>query len=147
MVVQTFAFIVGLFFVLARFRFFYDPSKSPSLRWFNRLRYQSLYNKIHSCGWTHRTALWTWYTAVVEVLGGLSLMLNIGRSISGPLLLGLLLVASKCTYRTKCLEQCPVDKIDWLCAYLWRVEGLYIAMLAVVVVEDWGYILIPSANF
>lgn len=132
------AFIVGLFFVLARFRFFFDPSKPAGARFFNKQRYDSLHSKIASCGWTKGTTFWTWYTAIVEVGAGLGLMFNIARPLSGLLMMGILLVATCCTCRTKVCEQKPVDKADVICAYLWRVEGLYIAMLAVVLWNDLG---------
>ncbi len=135
------ALLVGLFFVLARFRFFWDPSKCPGDRLFNKARYDSLHTKIASCGWRKHTTFWTWYTAVVEVLAGFGLMLNVGRPLAGALMMGVLLVATTCTCKSKVCEQKPVDKADVVCAYLWRVEGLYIAMLAVVLWEDWKWVL------
>jgi hypothetical protein len=134
--IDAIALVTGSFFVLARFRFFYDPSKPPGDRVLNRDRHKSLINKMGFCGFCNGAKAWAWYVALVEVLGGLALVTNTFRLLGALLLLGLMIPATMCTARIKCVEQNPVDWIDWGCAYLWRVEGLYIVMLGAILWHD-----------
>jgi uncharacterized membrane protein YphA (DoxX/SURF4 family) len=119
---------LGLFFVLARFRSFYDPSKPPGCRVFNTDRFGSLQRKLCSCGFSSRLLFWTWVTALVEVAGGLALMAGLLTTMAALGLLILTVRASMCTAWAKISEQNPVDSIDCVACYLWRVEGVYIAL-------------------
>lgn len=119
---------LGSFFVLARFRSFYDPSKPEGCRVFNGDRFSSLQRKLCSCGFKRQLTVWTWITAAVEVLGGLGLVAGL---LTVPAALGLLVLtlrASMCTAWAKISEQNPVDTLDCVACYLWRVEGIYIAL-------------------
>lgn len=142
---------LGLFYFLARFRFFYDPSKpgtiyrpemyyqysvQSSQRWFNSDRLASLTRKMQHCGWNWRG--WAWVVALIEVVGGLMLMAGIFSAFAAFGLLVLTLFATRCTWRTKVYEQNPVDCLDICSCYLWRVEGLYIVMAAIVVLAGPG---------
>ena len=145
-------FLLGAFFVLARFRFFYDPSKTkgfwtadhftlkwvPNQRWLNKDRFASLEHKMQYCGLKKYSAFWAWAVAVIEVGGGLLLILGYLTAFAGFGLLVLTVRATMCTAKMKVFEQNPVDKIDICACYLWRVEGLYIAMALVAVVAGPG---------
>jgi len=118
--------VLGGFYVLARFRFFYDPSLRPA--WCNHLRHDSLTNKMARCGWRSMTYFWACVVAAVEVAAGLAV---IAGFLTMPAAFGLLIVtviATICTARDKVMEQNPVDALDCVACYFWRVEGLYIAM-------------------
>jgi uncharacterized membrane protein YphA (DoxX/SURF4 family) len=146
--------ILGGFFILARFRFFYDPSKpgregvwgydlhwrfittTPSQRWFNADRRKSLHNKLSYCGFKHPA--WVWVVAITEVGAGILLISGLFTALAGLCLLVLTLRASVCTARTKVFEQNPCDPLDVCACYLWRVEGLYIVMSAVCVLAGPG---------
>jgi uncharacterized membrane protein YphA (DoxX/SURF4 family) len=123
--------LLGGFFVLARFRFFYDPSKSPNC-WCNGTRRESLTHKMAYCGLKNRPQAWAWFTASAEVLGGLALIAGLFTYAAAIGILLLLLVATHCTARTKVAEQNPVDKLDCVACYLWRVEGLYIGLAVLI---------------
>lgn len=140
-------FTLGAFFILARFRFFYDPSKPTwsgtntrlgNQRWFNRERHTSLVNKMKHCGFCRAPVVWAWAAALIEVGGGLMLVLGILPVFAALGLLVLTLFATRCTWRTKVFEQNPVDTIDCAACYLWRVEGLYIMMALVVILAGPG---------
>lgn len=118
--------VLGGFYVLARFRFFWDPSRSPSIC--NPQRHESLIRKMQHCGWCSMPYFWACFVAGAEVLGGAALVLGF---LTVPAAIGLLLVttvATYCTARDKVMEQHPVDLVDCVSCYLWRVEGLYIAL-------------------
>lgn len=136
--INVLAATVGAFFVLARFRFFYDPSKPKGTRWLNADRNASLTAKMAHCGLTRGPKFWAWVTSCVEVFGGLALITGVGRWVAAPAILFLLIIATKCTAKAKVCEQHPVDCVDVVCAYLWRVEGLYILMTALVVWYETG---------
>lgn len=142
-------FTLGAFFILARFRFFYDPSKPgasrtfgegyrASQRWFNQARRDSLTNKMKHCGFCRLPLVWAWAAALIEVGGGIMLVLGILPVLAALGLLVLTLFATRCTWRTKVFEQNPVDTIDCAACYLWRVEGLYIMMALVVILAGPG---------
>jgi uncharacterized membrane protein YphA (DoxX/SURF4 family) len=123
--------VLGTFYVLARFRFFYDPARSP--RFCNPERHQSLTNKVKHCGWYSMPYFWAWFVAAAEVLGGLALIVGL---LTVPAAAGLLIVtlfATYCTARDKVMEQHPVDALDCVGCYLWRVEGIYIAIALAIV--------------
>jgi len=123
---------IGLFYVLARFRSFYDPSQPKGCRLFNSSRFSSLQRKLCSCGFERGVSFWTWTVAVVEVGGGLALVAGLLTTLAAFALLVLTVRASMCTAWLKISEQNPVDKIDCLACYLWRVEGLYAALALLV---------------
>lgn len=140
--------LLGVFFVLARFRFFWDPSKPAGYRWCNIDRQFSFVKKLHYCGCAKRPTVWAWTAAVAEVLAGLGLIVGLLTWVSALGLLIVLLVASRCTWRQKVYEQHPVDSADVVCAYLWRVEGLYIGLAIMIILAGPGkysldYLLFP----
>lgn len=124
---------LGAFFILARFRSFYDPSKEPGCRVFNGERFGSLRSKLCKCGFKHSLAFWTWVTATVEVAGGAALVLGLFTTLAALALLALTLRATMCTALDKIAEQNPVDRLDCVACYLWRVEGIYIALAALII--------------
>jgi uncharacterized membrane protein YphA (DoxX/SURF4 family) len=83
-------------------------------------------------------AFWTWVTAIVEVGGGLALIVGLLTTIAASGLLILTLRATMCTAWAKIREQNPVDSIDCVACYLWRVEGIYIALSALIVLMGPG---------
>lgn len=138
-------FILGGFFILARFRFFYDPSRRNVWQvppnqvgpWFNHARHTHLRDKLHACGFGCSWGLTTW-VAFVEVFGGLAIVFGF---LSIPATLGVLVLltfATFCTAKAKVLEQNPVDPIDCLSCYLWRVEGIYITIAIVLLMMGPG---------
>lgn len=131
--------LLGVFFILARFRFFYDPSAMLGWRWCNPARQSSFTRKMHHCGCSdERSRLWAWTAAVIEVAAGAGLVLGLLTWLSALGLLVVLLVATRCTWRQKVYEQHPVDKADVVCAYLWRVEGLYIGLAVMILLAGPG---------
>lgn len=124
---------LGLFFVLARFRSFYDPSKPEGCRVFNADRFGSLRRKLCVCGFKNGLTFWTWTTALVEVGGGLALIAGLLTTVAAFGLLVLTLRATMCTAWAKIAEQNPVDRLDCVACYLWRVEGVYIALAGFII--------------
>ncbi len=141
---------LGLFFVLARFRFFYDPARGGTLPpvanpfipaaqrvlwnhrlWFNPRRLASLTRKMCSCGWTRGPALWAWFAAFVEVFAGLGLIFGLFSQLSALGLFAVTAAATVCTAREKVAKQSPIDRIDCVGCYLWCAEPLYIVMALV----------------
>ena len=117
---------LGLFFVLARFRWAFDPSR-PEDPWFNQLRREHLSWKLCTCGYSKRLVL-SCFVACVEISAGIGVVMGLLTVLSAFGLLSILLPATFCTAKTKVLEQHPVDAVDCVSCYLWRVEGVYIAI-------------------
>jgi uncharacterized membrane protein YphA (DoxX/SURF4 family) len=139
--------ILGLFFVLARFRFFYDPIKPKGQRVFCPQRLTSLTNKMTHCGvkrWPFQIAV---AVAVIEVLAGIALIFGFLSVLSAFGLLVILLYATKCTCREKIAKQNPVDGIDHLCCYLWAPEPLYIGMCLVIILAGPGMYSLDALIF
>jgi uncharacterized membrane protein YphA (DoxX/SURF4 family) len=118
--------VLGSFFVLARFRFFYDPSKPYGAQWLNRERVSHLSAKLRSCGYCNSCL--ACFVACVEVGGGFALIFGLLTMLATIGLLVVLILATLCTAQTKVGEQCPVDGLDCCSCYLWRVEGVYIVI-------------------
>lgn len=119
--------ILGWFFILARFRWFFDPSR-PDNPLLNVKRHGHLVQKLCSCGYGYHPGL-TAFVACVEVLAGGAVVIGLLTNLALLGLLGVLLCATFCTGKVKVLEQQPVDCIDCVSCYLWRVEGVYIAIV------------------
>lgn len=137
---------LGGFYVLARFRFFFDPSR-PGAMFCNADRHQSLTNKMQHCGWCNMPRLWAWTVASIEVSAGLALIFGL---LTIPAAFGLLAItigATLCTAKQKVMEQHPVDCIDCVSCYLWRVEGLYIAMAVAILLAGPGRYSLDFALF
>lgn len=129
---------LGTFYVLARFRFFYDPSKPAGEQCLCPTRLQSLTRKMGHCGFSRRPVFYAWFAALVEVLAGLALIVGL---LSVPAAFGLLVVtmfATRCTAREKVMRQNPVDRIDVCASYLWLAEPLYIMMAVVTLLAGPG---------
>jgi uncharacterized membrane protein YphA (DoxX/SURF4 family) len=118
--------LLGTFFILARFRWFYDPSR-PDDPWFNALRHKHLRWKLCSCGYYDHPLL-VGFVACVEVSAGFAVVFGLLTMLATLGLLAVLLFATFCTAKEKVCEQKPVDCIDCVSCYLWRVEGVYITI-------------------
>lgn len=119
--------VLGLFFVLARFRWFYSPDH-PEQPWFNFTRHKSLRDKMVHCGITHNPSCWACCVAWIEVLAGLALIVGLLTPLAGLGLLILCIRATMCTAREKTMRQNPVDRVDVVSCYLWTPEPMYIVM-------------------
>lgn len=128
--------IVGVFFVLARFRWFYDPTRTPA--WFNPERRKHLVWKLCACGYGTHPILAAG-VALVEVTAGLGLIVGLLVQPAAAALFATLLFATLCTAREKVLEQNPVDKVDCVSCYLWRVEGPYLLLCLGLALVGGGY--------
>jgi uncharacterized membrane protein YphA (DoxX/SURF4 family) len=141
---------LGLFFVLARFRFFYDPQRGGSLQyvngqhpddeptsntrlWFNPRRLANLTRKMCHCGWRKGAAFWAWFAAIVEVFAGLALIVGLLSALAALGLFAVTAAATICTAKEKVAKQHPVDKIDCIGCYLWCAEPLYIVMALITI--------------
>lgn len=130
---------LGAFFVLARFRYFFDPSKENGM-FFNTDRRTSLRNKMCKCGYAGSPSFFAWFTASVEVFAGLGVLFGLLTVVSAFGLAVITLCGTLCTAPIKVREQNPVDKLDCVSCYLWRVEGLYILFAIVVLLLGPGQI-------
>lgn len=119
---------LGGFFLLARFRWLYDPSR-PEDPWLNDARHKHLTWKMCHCHYGSNPYL-SGTVAVLELLTGAALVVGLLTQLASLGLLAILAFATACTAREKVMEQSPVDAIDVVSCYLWRVEGLYILLAA-----------------
>lgn len=117
---------LGLFFFLARFRWLYDPSR-PDQPWLNTARHKHFAERLCTCGYGMHPVLDD-FVACVEILGGLGLVFGFLTQLSGLGLACVLTVATFCTAKDKVMAQGPVDWIDCVSDYLWRVEFMYLLL-------------------
>lgn len=130
-------FLMGLFFVVYRFRWVFDPSLPVGQRWFSKQRRFRLINRLCTCGYSRNPVL-SGTVAIVEILAGLGLMAGL---LAVPSAIGILLVmifANCCTPREEIPAMHPVDKIDVVACYLRLVEPLYLMMAVVVILVGPG---------
>lgn len=118
--------VLGVFFILARFRWFYDPSR-PLQPLLNPLRHKHMVERLCTCGYGSHPLL-SGMVACVEVSAGIGLVVGFLTMLAALGLLGVLVFATFCTARQKIAEQSPVDCVDCVSCYLWRVEGVYIGV-------------------
>lgn len=118
--------LVGTFFILARFRWVYDPMYQKP--WFNPTRQQSLVNKLNHCGFQNAT-FWAPFVAYGELLAAIGLIVGLLTPLAALGLLVILVYATKCTAMEKTMKQNPIDKIDVVSCYLWNPEPIYIALV------------------
>jgi putative oxidoreductase len=97
----------------------------------------SFFSKMAYCR-CNKPVFWGWAAAAAEVAAGIGLVLGLLTWLSALGLLAVLLVATRCTWRQKVYEQHPVDRADIVCAYLWRVEGLYIGLALMILLAGPG---------
>lgn len=134
--------LVGTFFVIYRFRWIYDPTKSTS-PWLNSLRHMNLEKKLCSCGWGMHPTL-AGFVALVEITAGLGMISGTLTHLSALGLLAILVVANTCTAKHKIEIQNngkgPEDGIDVVSCYLWTVEPTYMVMAFVVLLLGPGVV-------
>src|ERR1700692_2305274 len=128
--------MLGVFFVLARFRWLYDPSR-PLSPWLNAGRHEHLRNKLCYCGYGSHPLLVA-FVAVTEISAGCAIIVGLLTELALMGLMSVLLFATWCTAKEKVCAQNPVDKVDYVSCYLWRVEGVYIAICGVLLLNGPG---------
>jgi uncharacterized membrane protein YphA (DoxX/SURF4 family) len=132
--------LLGAFFVLARFRFFYDPTPPDGGRhWFNPWRHSHLAAKMEHCGFTKHPVAAARFAAFVEVFAGLGVFFGLLTTLSAFGLLTITAIGTRCTARDKILKQNPCDDIQWCEDYLWLPEPLYIGLALVVLMGGAGH--------
>lgn len=136
LVLLTGRFLLGGFFVLDRFRWFFDPEDTPDAtkhaRYFlNKARREHLREKIEQVTGL-KSVWWSTLIACVEFFGGLGIIFGFLTPLAALGLLSVLTVASHGTFHDKVIvKQQPIDKIDVVSCYLWLVEPLYMWFAAV----------------
>ena len=128
----TFAirFVVGWFFLLYRFRWFYDPTQAQP--WISIYRQAKLRRRMRTCGYSTHPAMCA-FIAAAEMAGGIALVVGFLTRPAAFGILIILLFATFCTARENTIVQKPVDSIDVVSCYLRTIEPLYILLLAVLV--------------
>jgi uncharacterized membrane protein YphA (DoxX/SURF4 family) len=131
--------ILGGFFVLDRFRWFWDPEHTASQRYLlNKARREHLRAKIEQVTGL-RSVGWSVVVAVVEFVGGLGILFGFLAPVAAAGILIVLVIASHGTFHEKVIvKQQPEDGIDVISCYFWTVEPLYIWMAAMIVVLGAG---------
>lgn len=129
-------FILGLFFVIYRFRWIYDPS-DKECSWFSPRRRYRLMNRLCTCGYTDNAVL-AGTVAMVEILAGLALMAGFLTIPAAGGIIAVMIFANCCTPKEEIPLMNPVDKIDWVACYLRLVEPLYLFMALLVVLMGPG---------
>lgn len=119
--------VMGAFFMLYRFRWFWDPSQPDP--WFSHYRKERLASTLRECGYPPQLAP---IVAVGEVLAGLGLILGLLTLPSALAIIVIMIFANKCTPRAEIRQMKPVDCVDWFACYLRLVEPLYLSMAFVV---------------
>lgn len=122
--------VLGWFFVLARFRYVYDPSR-PEDAWFNAGRHANFKKKLGICGWPESTPL-AHFVAIAEILGGVALIIGFLTPIAALGLLIISLFALKCSWRDKTYKQNPVDGIHVAECFLWTPEPHYVVLATII---------------
>lgn len=135
--------LLGVFFVLARFRWLYDPSR-PDSPWLNAGRHEHLRWKLCYCGYGQHPLLVA-FVACVEISAGCAIVLGLLTELALMGLMSILLFATWCTAKEKVCAQNPVDTIDYVSCYLWRVEGVYIGICAVLLLNGPGFFSLDHA--
>jgi uncharacterized membrane protein YphA (DoxX/SURF4 family) len=128
--------ILGTFFILARFRWLYDPSR-PQQPWLNAGRHEHFIKRLCTCGYGGHPYLCA-FVAMTEILAGGAIIVGLLTELALMGLMSVLLFATWCTAWEKICAQNPVDKVDCISCYLWRVEGVYIAICAVLLLNGPG---------
>lgn len=118
----TMRLLVGGFFLLYRFRWFYEPSTAT---WFCPSRRAKLENAVEDCGFPPWTAS---YVAVLEVLCGLGLVTGF-FTLGSAMILGVIMIyGQRCVVLPGVLKMRPVDTLDAMRCWLMWPEPLYLVM-------------------
>lgn len=140
--------LLGLFFVLARFRFFFDPTPPDGGRhWLNPWRHAHLAAKMEHCGFNKHPTWAAWFAGIVEVFAGLGVFFGLLTTLSAVGLLAITITGTRCTARDKILKQNPCDDIQWCEDYLWLPEPLYIGLALVVLLGGAGAYSLDAVIF
>jgi uncharacterized membrane protein YphA (DoxX/SURF4 family) len=127
--------LLGSFFVLARFRWFYDPSRPE--HFLNHARHTHLSEKLQTCGFGNHPAVAA-LVAAIEVGAGLFLIVGLFTSLAALGLIAILLGAVACSTKAKTMKQDPVDGIQVAEDVLWTVEPLYLLIAGALLVAGGG---------
>lgn len=133
----TFAmrFVVGAFFILYRFRWFYDPTQPDPL--LSLYRQAKLRRRLRTCGYSTSRAMCA-FISIAEMAGGIALIVGFLTRPAAAGILVILLFATYCTAWENTVVQKPVDRVDVVSCYLRTIEPLYILLLAVIVLLGAG---------
>lgn len=129
---------LGLFFVLARFRYFYDPALPAGERVLSKFRSDRLAHKMEYCGLTSRPHEWAAFVAIIEVAAGLACIAGLLTQLAALGLLAITVRATCCTGKEKTMRQEPIDRVDVASCYLWCPEPVYAVLALIVMVLGAG---------
>lgn len=129
-------FTMGLFFVVYRFRWVWDPSDCTK-QWCPPARRDRLIKRLEDCGYGYHPIL-AGSVAVIEILAGLGLMAGLLTIPSAVGIFVIMLFANCCTPREEIPLMRPVDKVDVVRCYLHLAEPLYAVMALSVVLMGPG---------
>lgn len=136
--------LLGAFFVLARFRWFYDPSRPE--HFLNHARHTHLSEKLATCGFGNHPTVAA-LVATIEVGAGLFLIVGLLTSLAAFGLIAILLGACACSTREKTMRQQPVDGVQVAEDVLWTVEPLYLLLAVALFLAGGGAISLDAFLF
>lgn len=117
--------ILGTFFLLARFRVVYDPSR-PMEGWFPQSRINHLKLKV---GGICHYPFPPWYIlAGTELIGGMAVIVGCNTVMAAFGLACVTFFGTLCTWRDRVCKQVPADNIDKISCYLWLPEPIYLLL-------------------
>lgn len=119
--------VVGGFFILARFRWVYDPSRPQGSRLLCRIRQFTLRKRLATCGYSGHPFLAA-MVAVTEILAGAFIVLGFLTVPSAAALVIVMCFATRCTAKDEVTAMNPVDRVDVLSKYLFLCEPLYLLL-------------------
>lgn len=127
--------VVGVFFILYRFRWFYDPTQPDPV--LSLYRQAKLRRRLRTCGYSTHPAMCA-FVSLAEMAGGIALLVGFLTRTAAAGILVILLFATFCTAWENTVVQKPVDRVDVVSCYLRTIEPLYILLLAVIVLLGAG---------
>jgi uncharacterized membrane protein YphA (DoxX/SURF4 family) len=127
--------LLGIFFVIARYRWLYDPNGTPRL--LNGQRHEKLRERLCTCGYTDHPCMCA-MVALTEIFAGIAIAIGLLTQLALIGLLCVLAFAIPCKSREDIRNHNGEGSDSFFGWYMWNIEGSYFTIIIVLLLTGPG---------
>lgn len=128
--------IIGIFFLLARISWLYDPSSKPRL--LPQKRHEKLRERLCTCGYVDHPCMCA-CVALIEIFGGAAIAIGLFTQLALMGLAAVMIFAIPCKSTEDILSGQGEGNTGYFSWFMWNIEGAYLTIIIVLLLLGPGY--------